>query len=111
MKKAVIYARYSSERQTEQSIEGQLTVCKKFARDNGFVILDEYIDRAMTGTNDNRLAFQKMIRDSARQEWQYVIVYKGDYVVVTGKVYVFYEKSIETYKAILVDSTYVIKED
>lgn len=78
MKKAVIYARYSSERQTEQSIEGQLTVCKKFARDNGFVILDEYIDRAMTGTNDNRLAFQKMIRDSARQEWQYVIVYKGD---------------------------------
>lgn len=78
MKKAVIYARYSSERQTEQSIEGQLTVCKKFARDNDFVILDEYIDRAMTGTNDNRLAFQKMIRDSARQEWQYVIVYKGD---------------------------------
>lgn len=38
-------------------------------------------------------------------------VVKGDYVVVTGKVYVFYEKSIEMYKAILVDSTYVIKED
>ena len=78
MKKAVIYARYSSERQTEQSIEGQLTVCHKFAKDNGFVILREYIDRATTGTNDNRLSFQEMIRDSARQEWQYVIVYKGD---------------------------------
>lgn len=78
MKKAVIYARYSSERQTEQSIEGQLTVCKKFAKDNSFVIVDEYIDRATTGTNDNRLSFQKMIRDSARQDWQYVIVYKGD---------------------------------
>ena len=78
MKKAVIYARYSSERQTEQSIEGQLTVCKKFAKDNDFVILHEYIDRATTGTNDNRLDFQKMIRDSARQEWQYIIVYKGD---------------------------------
>lgn len=78
MKKAVIYARYSSERQTEQSIEGQLTVCKKFARDNDFVILDEYIDRATTGTNDHRFAFQEMIRNSARQEWQYIIVYKGD---------------------------------
>ena len=78
MKKAVIYARYSSERQTEQSIEGQLSVCKKFALDNDFAVLDEYIDRATTGTNDNRLAFQTMIRDSARREWQYVIVYKGD---------------------------------
>lgn len=78
MKKAVIYARYSSERQTEQSIEGQLSVCHKFAQENDFVILDEYIDRATTGTNDNRISFQKMIRDSARKEWQFVIVYKGD---------------------------------
>ena len=78
MKKAVIYARYSSERQTEQSIEGQLTVCGKFASDNGFVILNEYIDRATTGTNDNRPAFQQMIKDSANKGWQYVIVYKGD---------------------------------
>ncbi len=78
MKKAVIYARYSSERQTEQSIEGQLTVCKKYAEDNGYIILYEYIDRAMTGTNDNRASFQTMIRDSAKKEWQYVIVYKGD---------------------------------
>lgn len=78
MKKAVVYARYSSERQTEQSIEGQLRVCKKFAKDNDYIILDEYIDRAMTGTNDNRFAFQQMIRDSARGDWQYVLVYKGD---------------------------------
>lgn len=78
MKKAVIYARYSSERQTEQSIEGQLSVCHKFARDNDFLVVEEYIDRATTGTNDNRASFQAMIRDSARQEWQYVIVYKGD---------------------------------
>jgi DNA invertase Pin-like site-specific DNA recombinase len=78
MKKAVIYARYSSEKQTEQSIEGQLTVCQKFARDNDFLVVEEYIDRATTGTNDNRAAFQAMIRDSAKQEWQFVIVYKGD---------------------------------
>lgn len=78
MKKAVIYARYSSERQTEQSIEGQLTVCHKFAKDNGFVVIGEYVDRAMTGTNDHRPAFRQMIEDSSGKEWQYVIVYKGD---------------------------------
>lgn len=61
---AVIYARYSSSAQTEQSIEGQLRVCKEYAEKNGITILDEYIDRAMTGTNDNRPAFLRMIEDS-----------------------------------------------
>ena len=31
MIKAVIYARYSSSSQTEQSIEGQIRVCREFA--------------------------------------------------------------------------------
>ena len=78
MKTAVIYARYSSDSQTEQSIEGQLRVCEEFAQRNDLVILNTYIDRAMTGTNDNRPDFQKMIKDSANKEWQYVIVYKLD---------------------------------
>ena len=78
MKTAVIYARYSSDSQTEQSIEGQLRVCHAYAKQHDTVILDEYIDRAMTGTNDNRPAFQKMIRDSEKQHWDYVIVYKLD---------------------------------
>ena len=78
MKTAVIYARYSSDSQTEQSIEGQLRVCEQYAKNNDFVILNTYIDRAMTGTNDNRPDFQKMIKDSSNHEWQYVIVYKLD---------------------------------
>ena len=78
MKTAVIYARYSSSNQTEQSIEGQLRVCHQFAETEGILILDTYIDRAMTGTNDNRADFQRMIKDSAKREWDYVIVYKLD---------------------------------
>lgn len=78
MKKAVIYARYSSGSQTEQSIEGQLRVCKRFAEENGFIILDEYIDRAKTARNDNRPAFQKMLADSIEKAWAYVIVYAVD---------------------------------
>lgn len=78
MKTAVIYARYSSERQTEQSIEGQLRVCREYAERNDLVILSEYIDRATTGTNDNRDSFQKMIKDSNKKIWDYVLVYKLD---------------------------------
>ena len=32
----------------------------------------------MTGTNDNRPDFQRMIKDSARKEWELVLVYKLD---------------------------------
>lgn len=78
MKKAVIYARYSSDSQSEQSIEGQLRVCNEYAKNNNIVIVKTYIDRAMTGTNDNRPDFQKMLYDSHKREWDYVLVYKFD---------------------------------
>ncbi|MGN1042965.1 MAG: recombinase family protein [Christensenellales bacterium] len=78
MKTAIIYARYSSERQTEQSIEGQIRVCKEFATQNDLKIIDTYIDRATTGTNDNREAFQRMLSDSAKAVWEIVLVYAID---------------------------------
>ena len=78
MKTAVIYARYSSDSQSEQSIEGQLRICKEYAEKNDIVIVDTYIDRAMTGTNDNRASFQKMIKDSANHQFTIVLVYKLD---------------------------------
>lgn len=70
----VIYARYSCDNQTEQSIEGQLRVCEEYANKNDILILDTYIDRAISGTTDNRAEFQRMIKDSARKEWDYVLV-------------------------------------
>ena len=75
---AVIYARYSSYSQTEQSIEGQLHDAYAFAEKNGYRIIQEYIDRALTGTSDNRPAFQRMIKDAAKKTFQYVIVWKQD---------------------------------
>lgn len=78
MKTAVIYARYSSDRQTEQSIEGQLHVCEDFAKHNDILILDTYIDRAISGTHDMRENFQRMLKDSDNKAWDYVLVYKLD---------------------------------
>lgn len=79
MKTAIIYARYSSSSQTEQSIEGQINVCKQYAQANDLVIVDTYIDRATTGTNDNRAAFQQMLADSEKHtKWEIVLVYAID---------------------------------
>lgn len=78
MNKAVIYARYSSDTQTEQSIEGQLRVCQQYAKANNILIVGTYIDRAMTGTNDLRPDFQRMIKDSSKHQWDMVLVYKLD---------------------------------
>ena len=74
MKTAVIYARYSSDNQTEQSIEGQIRVCGEYAQRNNILILATYIDRAMTGTNDNRPDFKRMMKDSEKREWDYILV-------------------------------------
>jgi len=78
MKTGVIYARYSSERQTEQSIEGQLRECMEYAENNEIIIVDSYIDRAMTGTNDNRTDFQRLLKDAQKGAWDVVLVYKFD---------------------------------
>ena len=75
MKTAAVYARYSSDNQTEQSIEGQLRVCEEYAQRNDIIIVDTYIDR---GTNDNRPDFRRMIKDSAKKSWDFILVYKLD---------------------------------
>lgn len=75
---AVIYARYSSHNQHETSIEGQLKVCYEYCERNGYTIIGEYIDRAMSGTTDNRPQFLQMIEDASKKQFQYVIVYQLD---------------------------------
>ena len=70
---AVIYARYSSHRQDEQSIEGQLHVCHDYAKRHGYTVVGEYIDRAISGRSDDRPRFQKMIEDSRKKAFQFVL--------------------------------------
>ena len=74
----VIYARYSSHNQHETSIEGQLKVCYDYCRRNNYTVIGEYIDRAISGTTDNRPDFLKMIADAAKKQFQYVVVYQLD---------------------------------
>ncbi len=76
--KGVIYTRFSSAGQREESIEGQLRDCHAFAEKYGITIVGEYCDRAITGTSDKRPDFQRMIRDSARGQFSIVITWKND---------------------------------
>ena len=76
--KAVIYARYSSDNQREESIEGQLRECKEYAEKNGITILCSYIDRALSAKTDNRPEFQNMVQDSAKGLFDTVLVWKLD---------------------------------
>lgn len=78
MQKAVIYARFSSSRQREESIEGQVKECRAFAEYNGYEVLRVYADRAISGRTTDRPEFQQMIADSAEQKFAYVIVYTFD---------------------------------
>lgn len=77
-KNAVVYARYSSHNQGEQSIEGQLAAAKTYADAHGYTIIHEYIDRAVSGRTDNRDEFQKMLSDCAKGQFQVIIVWKVD---------------------------------
>lgn len=74
--KCVIYTRYSSDRQREESIEGQIRVCEDYAKRNGLEVLHIYADRAMTGRSDQRPEFLTMIKDATSMTFDTVLVYK-----------------------------------
>ncbi|MCL2579340.1 MAG: recombinase family protein [Oscillospiraceae bacterium] len=76
--KTVIYARYSSDNQREESVEGQIRECTEYAKHNGITIIGTYIDRALSAKTDNRPEFQRMIKDSAKKLFDVIIVWKLD---------------------------------
>lgn len=75
---AVIYARYSSDNQREESIEGQLRECEEYAKRKGITVLSTYIDRALSARTDDRPEFQRMIRDSTKGLFDVVLVWRLD---------------------------------
>lgn len=78
MQRTVIYARYSSGAQKDVSIDQQTRACRDFAERQGLEVVGVYEDRALTGTNDHRPGFQRMLLDSAKGGWDYVLVYTLD---------------------------------
>ncbi len=76
--RAALYARFSSDNQRNESIDAQIRAIKEFAHANDIIIVAEYIDRAKSATTDDRPDFQRMIKDSAKGDFQLLIVHKLD---------------------------------
>ena len=77
-KRGVIYARYSTDMQREESIEGQVKACTELAEKDGITISKIYADRAMTGKNDKRPQFQQMLKDGQAGLFDVLYVWKVD---------------------------------
>lgn len=76
--KAVIYARFSSSAQREESIDTQIRECMAYARKHDMTVINVYQDKAKSGRTANRPSFQKMIRDSDNRGFEAVLLYTLD---------------------------------
>ena len=86
---AVIYARYSSDNQREESIEGQIRECTAYAEKNGITVIKHYIDRAFSAKTDNRPEFQQMIKDSEKRLFDIVLINTSVYITSNLVIYFF----------------------
>jgi site-specific DNA recombinase len=74
-KRAVIYARYSSDLQKVTSIDGQLLLCRKIAARNNLDVVGEFVDAAKSGlTEDARDGYQRLLNGVRKQDFDVIIV-------------------------------------
>ena len=59
--KAAIYARYSTDKQSESSIDDQLRECRKLAERHEFNVVAVFGDKALSGGTANRPGYQNML--------------------------------------------------
>ena len=71
--KVAIYARYSSDNQRDASIADQLRVCREFAARQGWTVVEEFTDRAISGATLLRSGFQALMRDALSQRFDGVL--------------------------------------
>lgn len=98
MNNAVIYARYSSDKQTEDSIEAQVRACKAYAAAKGFTVISEYVDEAVSGKGEktaSRASYQRMLRDSSKNLFDVILIHKYDRVARSLAEHVTLEKKLK----------------
>lgn len=78
MKNAVIYARFSSDLQREESIDAQIRACKEYAGHHDLHIVGVYADEAISGKTANRAQYQKMLREAQKHAFDIILCHKYD---------------------------------
>ena len=74
MKKVAIYARYSTDKQREASIEDQFRLCRSYAKKQGWQVVEEYSDKAQSGAKKDRPAYQQMLTDAEAKKFDIILV-------------------------------------
>ena len=81
MRNAAIYARFSSDKQTEDSIEAQLRACREYAAAHSLRIVDIYTDEAISGKGSktaSRRQYQRLLRDCEKSLFEVILIHKYD---------------------------------
>ena len=94
-KRVALYARYSSDNQRVESIAAQLRVGREYCERKGYEILHEYVDEALTGTNDNREGFQQMVSDAKTGMYDTIVYHKIDRNARNEFDYYFYKRELK----------------
>ncbi|MEN6348271.1 MAG: recombinase family protein [Syntrophomonas sp.] len=105
MLRSIIYARYSSDNQREESISAQVFECKAYAEKNGLLVLATYVDEAKSATTDDRPNFLRMINDAKLQLFDIVLVHKLDRFARNRYDSAIYKKRLKDYKVKLISVT------
>ena len=104
MKRAAIYARFSSDLQSDRSIDDQIAMCREIAARERFAIVASFEDRATSGASTlNRPGFLAMMRAAERRDFDVIIAEdidrvsrdQGDYHAARKKLE-FYGVSLHT---------------
>ena len=81
MSEAVIYARFSSDKQTESSIEAQVRACREYAAAHSLHVMEVYADEAISGAGAktaSRRAYQRLLRDAGKGQFDTILIHKYD---------------------------------
>lgn len=71
--KTAIYARYSTDKQSESSIEDQLRECRRLAERHDFIVTAQYADRAVSGGTARRPEYQRMLSDARAGRFDVIV--------------------------------------
>ncbi len=77
-KKAVAYARVSSGKQSETSIEAQLEAIQHLAKTHNLEIIKTYTEKVTATGEKDRPEFNKMIEEAETGTFDFILVYKSD---------------------------------
>jgi DNA invertase Pin-like site-specific DNA recombinase len=71
--KAAIYARYSTELQSADSIKDQIRVCERLAARHGFEVVERFSDAAITGGTAQRPGYQALLAAARAKRFKVIL--------------------------------------